>query len=255
MRTVDLLDRVAVVTGAGSGLGRATALALGAAGARVAVLDRDWAAAKATADECAGATPIEVDVADEGSVTAAVDRVTDVFGTVHVCVNAAGVAPASKVLGRHGPLPRSAFRDIVEINLVGSFDVLRQCAVRMVGNEPGPDGERGVVINVSSGAAWQGQTGQAAYAASKAGVIGMMLPLARELAEHAIRVVTIAPGIFDTGISAGFPESVRSALEDAVLHPSRFGDPREFAQLVEAILTNRYLNATTVSLDGGARMA
>lgn len=252
---MEIRDKVALVTGAGSGLGRATALALADAGARVAALDRNRGGAQRTVDQMAGhGLAVEVDVADEESVGDAFDAVTDAFETIHICVNAAGIAPAGKVISRGRALPLADFRRIIDINLIGLFDVVRRCAEHMATNDPGPDGERGVFVNVSSGAAWQGQKGQAGYAASKAGIIGMMLPLARDLADHGIRVVTIAPGIFETGLSAGFPETVRTALQQLVLYPSRFGDPEEFAQLVNHIVTNRYLNATTLSLDGGARL-
>ncbi len=252
---MEIRDKVAFVTGAGSGLGRATALSLAAAGARVAALDLDRKAAQRAVDQMAGqGLAVEIDVAEEESVAGAIGAVTDAFGTVHICVNAAGIAPAGKVISRGRPLPLADFRRVIDINLIGLFDVVRHCAEHMATNDPGPDGERGVFVNVSSGAAWQGQKGQAGYAASKAGVIGLTLPLARDLADHGIRVVTIAPGIFETGMSAGFPETVRAALQQLLLYPSRFGAPEEFAQLVNHIVTNRYLNATTLSLDGGARM-
>jgi NAD(P)-dependent dehydrogenase (short-subunit alcohol dehydrogenase family) len=164
------------------------------------------------------------------------------------------VGTAGKTVSRGRALPLAEFRAVISVNLIGLFDVTRRCSELMVGNDPGDDGERGVIINVSSGAAWQGQKGQAAYAASKAGVIGLMLPVARDLAEHGIRVVTIAPGLFETGMSAGLPEKVIAGLERMVLYPERLGNPDEFAELVGHIVANRYLNAATVSLDAGARM-
>ena len=253
---MDIVDRVAVVTGAGSGLGRAAALALAKAGARVAVLDRNAAAARSVVEE-AGATtiPVTVDVADRASVTAAIAEVFDTFGRVDVCINAAGIPNPGKVFGKSGPLDIEQFQRVIDVNLVGAFDVMRQCAALMTRNmNPGLDGERGVIINVSSGAAFEGQKGQAAYSASKAGLIGLMLPAARDLAQYGIRVVTIAPGLFDTGIFAEVDPRVVQALGSAALNPSRLGEPSEFASLVMHIIENRYINATTLSIDAGARL-
>ena len=253
---MDIVDRVAVVTGAGSGLGRATALALAKAGARVAVLDRNAWAARSVAEEAGAPTvPVTVDVADRGSVTAAIAEVSGTFGRVDVCVNAAGIPNPGKVFGKSGPLDIEQFQRVIDVNLVGAFDVMRQCAELMTRNlNPGLDGERGVIINVSSGAAFEGQKGQAAYSASKAGLIGLMLPAARDLAHYGIRVVTIAPGLFDTGIFAGVDPKVVQALGTAALNPSRLGEPTEFASLVMHIIENRYINATTLSIDAGARL-
>jgi 3-hydroxyacyl-CoA dehydrogenase/3-hydroxy-2-methylbutyryl-CoA dehydrogenase len=253
---VDIVDRVAVVTGAGSGLGQATALALAKAGARVAVLDRNGQAAREVAEEAgAPAVPVTVDVADRASVTAAIAEVAKTLGRVDVCINAAGIPNPGKVFGRSGPLDIEQFQRVINVNLVGAFDVMRQCVALMTrNNEPGLDGEQGVVINVSSGAAFEGQKGQAAYSASKAGLIGLMLPAARDLAQYGIRVVTIAPGLFDTGIFADVDPKVVQALGSAALNPSRLGDPSEFASLVLHIIENRYLNATTLSIDAGARL-
>ncbi|PXY17435.1 SDR family NAD(P)-dependent oxidoreductase [Prauserella muralis] len=252
---MDLKDRVAVVTGAASGLGLATTRALAGRGARVAVLDRDSDAARRLAAENRdNLLPVPVDVADEESVTAAMTTIEENLGAVHLCVNAAGVATPGKVLHHGQPLPLADFRAVVTTNLLGAFDVMRHCTALMARNDPGEDGERGIVINISSGAAWQGQKGQAAYAASKAGLIGLMLPAARDLADHGIRVVTIAPGLFDTGITAGMPDKVRSGLTSMVLNPPRMGHPDELAALVSHIAENRYLNAATLSIDAGARM-
>lgn len=252
---MDTQGRTAVVTGGGSGLGEATVRTLAGSGASVAVLDRDGTAAKRVAREVDGhLRPFEVDVTNEESVDSVTESIAKEFGTVHMCVNSAGVATPGKVVSNGQPLPLNNFRNVVEINLIGMFDVMRRCSELMVRNEPGEDGERGVIINVSSGAAWQGQKGQAAYAASKAGVIGMTLPVARDLAPHGVRVMTVAPGAFQTGMAAGMPEKVIKGLEQAVLYPNRLGAPEEFAELVKHIIGNRYLNATTLSLDGGARM-
>lgn len=254
---MDLRDRCALITGAGSGLGRATARTFARQGARLALLDLHGAAAKATAEAIDGveALPLEVDVADPASVADAMAEIDAEFGAVHVCVNAAGVATAGRIVDNGTPLPLEEFRSVLDVNLIGAFDIMRHCAQRMTHNEPDTDGERGVIINVSSGAAWQGQTGQAAYSASKAGLIGLTLPLARDLSRHGIRVVAIAPGLFDTAMASGLPAKIRSELEQMTLFPQRLGDPEEFAALAHHVVTNTYLNATTVSLDGGIRMS
>lgn len=248
--------RGAVVTGAGSGLGRATALALAKAGARVAVLDRNSDAAASVAEEAGGAAiPVTVDVSNRASVTEAIAAVSAAFGRIDVCVNAAGIPNPGKVFGKSGPLDIEHFQRVIDVNLVGAFDVMRHCVEVMTRNaDSDVDGERGVVINVSSGAAFEGQKGQAAYSASKAGLIGLMLPAARDLAQYGIRVVTIAPGLFDTGIFAGVDPKVVAALGSAALNPARLGEPSEFASLAMHIVENRYLNATTLSIDAGARL-
>jgi 3-hydroxyacyl-CoA dehydrogenase / 3-hydroxy-2-methylbutyryl-CoA dehydrogenase len=253
---VNIDGQVAVVTGAGSGLGRATALALAKAGARVAVLDRTADAAQSVAEQAGpAAVPVTVDVANRASVTSAIAEVSEAFGRIDICVNAAGIPNPGKVFGKSGPLDMEQFQKVIDVNLVGAFDVMRQCAELMTRNaDAGLDGERGVIINVSSGAAFEGQKGQAAYSASKAGLIGLMLPAARDLAQYGIRVVTIAPGLFDTGIFAEVDPKVVQALGKAALNPSRLGEPGEFASLVMHIVENRYINATTLSIDAGARL-
>jgi 3-hydroxyacyl-CoA dehydrogenase / 3-hydroxy-2-methylbutyryl-CoA dehydrogenase len=253
---VNIDGQVAVVTGAGSGLGRATALALAKAGARVAVLDRTADAAQSVAEQAGpAAVPVTVDVANRASVTSAIAEVSEAFGRIDICVNAAGIPNPGKVFGKSGPLDMEQFQKVIDVNLVGAFDVMRQCAELMTRNaDAGLDGERGVIINVSSGAAFEGQKGQAAYSASKAGLIGLMLPAARDLAQYGIRVVTIAPGLFDTGIFAEVDPKVVQALGNAALNPSRLGEPGEFASLVMHIVENRYINATTLSIDAGARL-
>jgi 3-hydroxyacyl-CoA dehydrogenase/3-hydroxy-2-methylbutyryl-CoA dehydrogenase len=253
---VNIDGRVAVVTGAGSGLGRATALALAKAGARVAVLDRTADAAHSVAEQAGpAAVPVTVDVANRASVTSAIAEVSEAFGRIDICVNAAGIPNPGKVFGKSGPLDMEQFQKVIDVNLVGAFDVMRQCVELMTRNaDTGLDNERGVIINVSSGAAFEGQKGQAAYSASKAGLIGLMLPAARDLAQYGIRVVTIAPGLFDTGIFAEADPKVVQALGKAALNPSRLGEPGEFASLVMHIVENRYINATTLSIDAGARL-
>ena len=249
--------QVAIVTGAASGLGRASCVILAKAGVRVAALDRDDAR---LADLCrelgSGAFGRVVDVADETSVRSSVDAVLEVFHAVHIAVNCAGVADAAKTLSKEQPFPLATWNKVIGINLTGTFNVIRFAALAMSRNEPeDPSGERGVIINTASGAASQGQVGQAAYSASKAGVVGLTLPVARDLAEYGIRVVSIAPGLFDTGMVAGMPPKVSQSIVDRmILYPNRMGQPDEFASLVKHIAENAYLNATTISIDAGARM-
>lgn len=250
-----LRTSVAIVTGAGSGLGLATARRVVEAGGRVGLLDQDAdLVAKAQAELGDGALPLPADVTSAPAVEEAVERLLDAFGALHVCVNCAGIAPAAKVVSRGRPAPLDGFARTVQINLVGTFNVTRLAAAAMLRNEPDDGGERGVVVNTASDAAFEGQVGQAAYSASKAGVIGMTLPLARDLAGKGVRVNTIAPGMFDTGMIAGMPTEVRDRLVGTVLEPARMGDPAEFAQLVEHMVANRYLNAETIRLDAGQRM-
>jgi NAD(P)-dependent dehydrogenase (short-subunit alcohol dehydrogenase family) len=256
---MDIAGKVALVTGAGSGLGLATARRLARAGASIAALDLDESRMAALRD----AIPADrilvcaADVADAARVGAAIDATVARFGTLHVAVNCAGVADAAKTLsGKGEPFPLATWDKVIAVNLTGTFNVIRLAAAVMARNAPDAGGERGVIVNTSSGAATQGQVGQAAYSASKAAVMGLTLPVARDLAEHAIRVVGIAPGLFDTGMVAGLPEKVsRSIIERMVLFPNRMGQPDEFAHLVATIVENAYLNATTISLDAGARMA
>lgn len=252
---------VALVTGAASGLGRATALRLLGHGARVVATDRDAARLEALAAAAgAGGERLmarTLDVSDAGQVQGAVDATLERFGAIHVAVNCAGVADAAKTVdGKGEPFPLATWDKVIAINLTGTFNVIRLAAAAMTRNAPNDDGERGVIVNTSSGAATQGQMGQAAYSASKAAVMGLTLPVARDLAAHGIRVVSIAPGLFDTSMVAGLPEKVaRSIIERMILFPSRMGRAEEFAQLACTIVENAYLNATTISLDAGARMS
>lgn len=254
---MDLSNKTAVVTGAASGLGFATCKALAAAGARIAGLDRDQEKLKALANDLGDACMTRVvDVADAGSVQAAIDATLAAFGSLHVAVNCAGVADSAKTLSRGQPFPLETWTKVIAINLTGTFNVIRFAAQAMSANAPETSGERGVIVNTASGAASQGQVGQAAYSASKAGVMGLTLPVARDLAEHGIRVVTIAPGLFDTSMVAGLPENVsQSIINRMILFPNRMGQASEFAALVRHIAENQYLNATTIPLDAGARMA
>ena len=248
--------KVAVVTGAASGLGRESARVLASAGMRIAAFDRDGARLAILRDELPGvmAAPV-VDVADESSVRAGLEETLRACGAVHVVVNCAGVEAASKTVSRGEPFPLERWRRVIDVNLTGTFNVIRLAAVAILANEP-EDGERGVIINTASGAATQGQVGQAAYSASKAGVIGLTLPVARDLAQHGIRVVTISPGLFETPMVAGLPPEVaQSLIEKMMLFPARMGRPAEFGELVRHIAENKYLNATTIDLDGGSRMS
>jgi NAD(P)-dependent dehydrogenase (short-subunit alcohol dehydrogenase family) len=245
---------VALVTGGASGLGLATVEALVADGAKVVVLDLPSSDGKAVADRLGdGVVFAPGDVTSEESVTAALDA-AEGLGRLRVVVNCAGVGNAHRTLGKNGPFPLDLFRRIVEINLIGSFNVIRLGAQRIAAGDP-VDGERGVIVNTASAAAFDGQIGQAGYSASKAGVAGMTLPIARDLASLQIRVMTIAPGLFATPMLAGLPQEAQDSLGKQVPHPSRLGKPSEYAQLVLSIVHNPMLNGETIRLDGAIRMA
>ena len=253
---MQIQDRGFIVTGAGSGLGAATARRLVGAGARVLLVDLNAEAGAALAAELGtNARFARTDVSDPASAETAFAEFRSAFGQLHGLVNCAGVAPAEKVLGRDGPHKLESFARTVQINLIGTFNMLRLAAAAMAESAPGPDGERGVIINTASVAAFDGQIGQAGYAASKGGVVAMTLPIARELARHGIRVVTIAPGIMETPMLKGMPTEVQDALGKTVPFPSRMGQPDEFARLVLHILDNNYLNGEVIRLDGAIRMA
>ncbi|GGO83637.1 3-hydroxyacyl-CoA dehydrogenase [Marinobacterium nitratireducens] len=252
---MDLNNKVVIVTGGASGLGLVTCRRLAARGARIAAFDLNEEAGQALADELGPQGLFaRVDVTDAASVEAALAQVVETFGTVDVCINCAGIAPAGKTVGRNGALALEKFAQTININLIGTFNVLRLAAEQMAKNEPDAGGERGVIINTASVAAFDGQMGQAAYSASKAGVAGMTLPIARDLAKLGIRVMTIAPGIFDTPMMKGMPDEVRDPLIQMVQHPKRFGEPDEYAALAAHIIENRYLNGEVIRLDGAIRM-
>ena len=244
------------ITGGGSGLGAATARLFAQNGASVVLADVDEEAAEQMASQIgSGAKFVRTDVTDEGSVQDAVDWVVETFGSLNGVVNCAGIGPAAKVVGKNGVHDLGLFTKTVEINLVGTFNVIRLAAVKLAENEPGEDGERGVIVNTASVAAYDGQIGQAAYAASKGGVVALTLPVARELASSGIRVVTIAPGIFETPMLAALPEEAKESLGKQVPFPPRLGRPEEYAALAKHIVENQMLNGEVIRLDGGIRMA
>ncbi|AOH85848.1 3-hydroxy-2-methylbutyryl-CoA dehydrogenase [Sphingomonas panacis] len=249
------IDRgAAIVTGGASGLGAATARMLARNRAKVALFDLNADAGEALAREI-GARFFKVNVTDEVSVGEALGEAEAANGLARILVNCAGVAPAIKTVGKENvPHPLDAFRRAIEINLIGTFAMIAQFAARLGAGEPIGE-ERGIVINTASVAAFDGQIGQAAYSASKGGVVGMTLPIARDLAQHRIRVMTIAPGIFLTPMLMGLPEAAQSSLGQQVPHPSRLGHPDEYAQLVESIIANPMLNGEVIRLDGAIRMA
>jgi NAD(P)-dependent dehydrogenase (short-subunit alcohol dehydrogenase family) len=245
-----------LVTGGGSGLGAATAQRLASDGANVVLADVNEEGGAAVAEQVGDqARFVATDVTNADSMQAAVDAAVSEFGGLRGLINCAGVGPARKVLGRKGTHPLDAFAKAVEINLIGTFNAIRLAGAAMVDNDPEDSGERGVIVNTASVAAFDGQIGQAAYSASKGGVVAMTLPIAREFAEHGIRVVTIAPGIFDTPMLAGLPEKARASLGGQVPFPPRLGRPDEYAALVAHIVTNEVLNGEVIRLDGAIRMA
>ncbi|RWO82855.1 3-hydroxyacyl-CoA dehydrogenase [Mesorhizobium sp.] len=246
--------QIAIVTGGGSGLGEATARALAAKGAGVAILDLGIErAAKIAAD--IGGIAIQCDVSSADGGAASVAEVVKKFGEPRILVNCAGIAIGMKTIGKDGPHPLDQYRKVIEVNLIGTFNMIRLVADQAAKLEPLDGGERGVIVNTASVAAYDGQIGQAAYSASKSGVVGMTLPVARDLARSGIRVCTIAPGIFKTPMMAGMPQEVQDTLGAAVPFPSRLGEPSEYAALVLHIIENQMLNGETIRLDGAIRMA
>jgi 3-hydroxyacyl-CoA dehydrogenase / 3-hydroxy-2-methylbutyryl-CoA dehydrogenase len=251
---VKISNAGALVAGGASGLGEGTARALAAAGAKVVIADLNAEKGEALAKEL-GATFVEADVTNEAAITAAVERAAETSEDgLRISVCCAGIGWAERVAHKGGPHNLEFFSNVVKVNLIGTFNVLRLAAAAMSENEPDEEGERGVCVNTASIAAYDGQIGQIAYAASKGGIVGMTLPAARDMASRGVRVVTIAPGLFDTPLLAALPEEAREALGAGIPFPSRLGRPAEYAQLVEQIVANPMLNGETIRLDGALRM-
>jgi len=247
---VKLQGQAAIVTGGASGLGAATALHLSSAGARVAILDL-----KADSNRVlSGCIAIPCDVSSAESASAAVAAAREKHGPARILVNCAGIAPAKRIVGREGPMPLEEFSKVIQVNLIGTFNMLRLVSAEMSKLDPLEDDERGVIVSTASVAAYEGQVGQAAYAASKGGIVSLTLPAARELAQFGVRVLTVAPGIFLTPLLEALPEEVQKSLGASVPFPRRLGAPAEFAALVQHCIENRYLNGEVIRLDGATRL-
>jgi NAD(P)-dependent dehydrogenase (short-subunit alcohol dehydrogenase family) len=251
---MDIKGQAAIVTGGASGLGAATARLLAEAGAKVALFDVNQKAAAEVAIDVNGIA-IECDVTNADATEKAIAKATADHGTARIVVNCAGVGPAKRIVGRDGPMPLDEFSRVISINLIGTFNVMRLAAAKMQHVEPMQDGERGIIICTASVAAYDGQIGQAAYAASKGGVVSLVLPAAREFAQFGIRVTGIAPGIFTTPMLHALPEAAQQSLAAAVPFPKLLGQPPQYAALVRHMIENRYLNGEVVRLDGALRMA
>lgn len=251
---MDFKDVPAVVTGGASGLGEGAARVLAAAGARVAIFDLQEEAGRKVAEELGGIF-VRCDVSSADSAEIAFAAAREAHGPCGIAVNCAGIAPAGKIVGREGPMPLDDFNRVIQVNLVGSFNIMRLAAAEMATREPNADGERGVIISTASIAAYEGQIGQVAYSASKGGVVSMTLQAARELARQGVRVNTIAPGLFLTPMMSGFPQEVQDSLAATLPFPQRLGRPEEYGMLVEQIVKNPLLNGETIRLDCALRMA
>ncbi len=252
---MDIANKSAIVTGGASGLGAACVRLLVQSGARVVIADLNEEVGGALAKELGESVVfVKTNVTDEASMEQAVRAGVERFGGLHIDINCAGIGTAEKVLGKNGPSSLVNFSKVISVNLIGTFNAIRLAAAAMAGNTPTEGGERGVIINTASVAAFDGQIGQAAYSASKGGIVGMTLPIARELARNGIRVMTIAPGIFDMPLLAGLPEPARVSLGQQVPFPPRLGQPKEYAALAKHIIENEMLNGEVIRLDGGIRM-
>jgi len=253
---MEIQNKTFLISGGGSGLGAATARLLVESGANVLIADINAGTGESIAAELGqSAHFVKTDVTAEESVQNAVNAALEMFGSLRGAINCAGIAIAERVLGKNGPHDLAKFSQVIQVNLIGTFNVIRLAAAAMSQNEPALSGERGVIVNTASVAAFDGQIGQAAYSASKGGIVGMTLPLAREFARYGIRVMTIAPGIFNTPLLAGLPEAAQQSLAQQVPFPSRLGRPSEYAALVEHIIENEMLNGEVIRLDGAIRMA
>ena len=257
---MEIENRVALITGGASGLGEATSRLLVQEGARVVIADLNRDKGEALARELADLYPgaarfAACNVTSPEAMLGAVNLAREAFGALHFALCCAGIGPPRRVLGREGPMPLEAFAQVIDVNLIGTFNAIRLAAAEMAKNAPDSEGERGVIVTTASIAAYEGQIGQAAYSASKAAIAGMTLPIAREFAQHGIRVMTIAPGLFDTPLLASLPEEAKLSLGKQVPFPSRLGRPEEFARLVQAILVSPMLNGSVIRLDGAIRMA
>ncbi len=252
---MDLNQATAIITGGASGLGEACARLLTQNGGKALLVDLAQEKGEALAAELGDAALYaQADVTDPDTVQAAVDKAVDNFGAVNVLINCAGIGNPAKVVGKDGPMDLNLFSKVIQVNLIGTFNVIRLAAAKMMPNQPNAEGERGVIINTASVAAFEGQIGQASYTASKAGIVGMTLPIAREFARAGIRVMTIAPGLFDTPMLAALPENVRESLGKMVPFPPRLGHPQEYAQMAAHIISNPMLNGEVIRLDGAIRM-
>jgi NAD(P)-dependent dehydrogenase (short-subunit alcohol dehydrogenase family) len=252
---MDIREVVALVAGGASGLGEASATELVRKGARAVIVDVDAEKGeKLAATIGANAIFVKTDVSGEADVRQAIQKAIEAFGKINVVINCAGIVSPGKLIGRKGPLSLEAFNKVLQINLVGTLNVIRLAVEQMINNVPGEEGEKGVIINSASIAAFEGQIGQVAYSASKAGIVGMTLPIAREIADYGIRIVTVAPGIFDTPMMAGLPPAVKEDMAKTVPFPKRLGKPGEFAQMALHIIENKMLNGCCIRLDGALRM-
>tara|TARA_R100000005_G_scaffold95814_1_gene78945 strand:- start:2899 stop:3660 length:762 start_codon:yes stop_codon:yes gene_type:complete len=251
---MDISGKSAIVTGGASGLGEATARMLADAGAKVAILDMNAEQAEKVAGDIGGVACV-ANVADDASLDAAFAKARAAHGPARILVNCAGIGPAAKTYSSKGMHPLDTFEKVIAINLIGTFNCIRRASADMAGLEPMESGERGVCINTASVAAYDGQIGQAAYSASKGGIVGMTLPIARDLASIGVRIMTIAPGLFETPLLMGLPENVQAALGASVPFPSRLGKPAEYAKLARQIVENQMLNGEVIRLDGAIRMA
>jgi NAD(P)-dependent dehydrogenase (short-subunit alcohol dehydrogenase family) len=252
---MDNKDVVALVTGGASGLGEATVMELAKNGAKVAIVDMDSAKGEKLAGRIgAKAVFVNADIVSDADIRQTLRKIIDTFGKINVAVNCAGIATPGKILGKKGPLPLESFNKVLQVNLVGTLNVIRLAVEQMINNAPNGEGEKGVIINTASIAAFDGQIGQAAYCASKGGIVSMTLPIARECADYGIRVVTIAPGLFETPLMAGLPPAVKEEMVSTIPFPRRLGKPAEFAALVAHIIENTMLNGCCIRLDAALRM-